>query len=302
MFKAILFFIFYTPVCFAQQAIPVISFQNQTATINPYVKLLGLRDKDALIIRASENIETDTISGSYLVVLSNGDMYRYGVYFINEKTHIRKTTVANTDKSKFLKNIEEIETLDASQLNLKQVTTKGGTKTAIDFTNYPNYHLELYQSKKVSKFYSQAAEGFIEARADGYLMRQKLVQLCKDLDFSETIKAYPIEQVKAKDTVYIRFRSGEFETKQKIAGDDYLYDIATGSQEHSYLLRKSSSKAISAEKDFIAKHKDEIIDYDFFLKYGYRTKFLHFRTLYIIDETEEKGKSPIYFAANFSTL
>lgn len=267
----------------------VINFKETSTTVNPYVKLLYLKDTNALIVKANTGIPTGNFSGSYLVLFTNGEMYRYGVYYINEKTHIRKIKITEAEQSKFRKLIEEAAALNASQLNLKQVTTKDGSKATIDFTNYPDYYLEIYHDKKVSKYYSKSADGFIEARADGYPMRQKLVSLYNALDFSETIIAAPIEQVKAQDTVYIHFKKSEFEVKQQIAGGDYLYDIAVGEKQHLYLLQKKDALQSQQPKDFITRHKDAVIDFDFFLKYGTKTGFLNLRTVYIIND-EANGK------------
>jgi len=292
MFKAILFFIFYTSMCFAQQSIPVVNFQTQVKEYNPYINLLGLQDKDALIIRASENIETDTISGSYLVVLSNGEMYRYGVYLPDFKTHVRKIKVINADKTKFVKLIDDANMLDASQLNLTRITTKND-KENISFTNYPNYNLELYEGKKSAKFYSLSAEGYINARADGYQMRERLVQLCKALDFSETIVTNPIELVKAQDTIYIRYKEGGTIKKEAISGGDVLYDIPISKTGHAYLLQKQEAIPQPCTKDFEARHRDAIIDEDFFLKYGSKTSFLNFRVVYIFKESKTGSPTAI---------
>jgi hypothetical protein len=281
-------------LCNAQQPnLPAINYQTQENEINPYIKLLGIGDANAVVIK-TYNDETNHPAGSYLAILNDGEMYRYGVYTINSKTNIRKVKVPIEDKNKFLELINEAATLDAKQLNLTEVTSVNGIMSNISFTNYPDYHLELYMGDKSSKFNSLEAEGYINARVNGYKMRQKLVDLCKALDFSETITTSSIENVKTQDTLYIRFGKSEFEKKQEIAGGDVLYDIAMSGKKHIYLLKKKDSKPILFSSNFATQHKEEIIHYDFFLKYGSKASFLNFRTLYVIEDDDQKNATLAY--------
>jgi len=103
---------------------------------------------NALIIKTSE-FEVDTLSGSYIAVLSNGDMYRYGVYSPNFKILIKKVKVNDNEKSKFLELIENVNTLDPAQLNLKNIVMKDGTKATIDIDHGFLYGLDVYQGKNL---------------------------------------------------------------------------------------------------------------------------------------------------------
>lgn len=299
MLKILFLFLLVAGLCNAQQnSLAKINFTEKSANVNPYIDMLKLNDKNALIIKSYSN----EFTSSYVVLPSNGEIYHYGMYTIDGKSHTRKIKVAEAEKTHFLKLAEEINKLDATQLNRKEVTAANGTKSEISFNNYPDYYIEIFQGNQSVKFNSLAADGFIEAQAAGYQMREKLVTLYKALDFSETITTNPYETVKAKDTVYIRFKKGEFEQKQKIAGNDCLYDIAFGGKNHAYLLSKSKSPALIADNVFLEKHEHETIDYDFFLKYNNRVSFLHFRILYIIDETDASGKKMIIPISDFSII
>ncbi|MXN92437.1 hypothetical protein GR160_14505 [Flavobacterium sp. Sd200] len=299
MSKIVFHFLLITNLCVAQQTIlPKINFTQNSITANPYIGLLKLTDNNALIVR-SYNSE---FAVSYLVLSSDGAMHRYGLYNIDGKNLIRKLNVTENEKARFLKLISDINTLDATQLNLKEVTLSNGTKSEVNFNNYPDYFIEMYQGIKSVTFNSLQADGFIEAEVSGYRMRQKLVSIFKDLDFSETIATHAYDAVKAKDTVYIRFKKSNFEQKQTIAGGDKLYDIAFGGKNHAYLLTKNNSPAFVADTAFLEKHQSETVDYDFFLKYNTRISFFHFRVLYIIDETDASGKKIVVPVSDFSVI
>lgn len=299
--KFLYLLLFLPTLLFGQVITPTINFTTFHNLKNNYTKLLGLNDENALIIKTSE-FEVDTLSGSYIAVLSNGDMYRYGVYSPNFKILIKKIKVNDNEKSKFLELIENVNTLDPAQLNLKNIVMKDGTKATIDIDHGFLYGLDVYQGKKSIHFESFGADYFITEKVDGYQMREKLLTIYKALDFSENIVANDIEHIKAQDTIYISFKEGAFEIKEKTGPDKYMYAVLLSRYGSLCFVKKHNIEPIAVSEKFVKDHTKQIINYDFFLKYIYDLNFLYYKKIYVIEEKNSAGKIIIYPIGQFFRL
>lgn len=123
-----------------------------------------------------------------------------------------------------------------------------------------------------------------------------------------------IEHIRKLDTIYISFTKKEGLEKNVYTDNyrDYRFYLKTKENEKTeYLLFEKPDRKNSLtekghpridtrieNKTFLKKHKEDIIDIDFFKKYDREfiacEIFGGFKTLYIIDFTEKKSKIVLY--------
>jgi hypothetical protein len=99
-----------------------IKLQSAYTGANPYLELLGITDKDALIIKAAINAKSNSEEGSYVAFLSNGEIQWYGIFSIKDETVVKHVSIGSlAEKQSLCNQLQIANRLNQSQLNLKKI-------------------------------------------------------------------------------------------------------------------------------------------------------------------------------------
>jgi hypothetical protein len=273
---------------------PKINFQKTEGSTNPYIELLGLSDKNAIVVRASGNSPVENKSGGYIVLYTNGDMYRYDITLLNLQTLITHMPLKGAEKTKSLNLIKQITSLDASKLNIGLLIEYPNGNKTLKIQDGANYAIEIFKGNQYSIYESYSPQDYIEWKAEGYEERQKFLDLFIKFGYNESVKAANIESIKQKDTVYLYFKENEFQDKWKDGSSrDAFVFYATTYNPFVFRLEIGVPEIV-AEKDFIKNHPDSVVDINFLIKYaGNAYNLLHQKNLYLITDIPENGKTLI---------
>lgn len=285
----ILFFILFIPIFLIAQKkdIPVIDFNRASQSINPYVKLLRLKDESALILKASINENKKRRSGNYLVMMSSGKLYHYSVYISDIDTLVLQTPARKNDRKKLIDFFKTAATLD---------TVRARDYSYNIIMDTPVYQIGVYQKNNSFDYeaYSYDEEYLAQEKAMG-ATHQKILTMYNALDYKQYLDVPELETIKALDTVYVHFTHAAMQAIE-IPGNDHKYPASymfyhnNFSHEHFFELREKTGQEniINIDRNFLKEHKKAIVNYDFFLKYRWQLQFLRKKTVYIIDDNGER--------------
>lgn len=121
-----------------------------------------------------------------------------------------------------------------------------------------------------------------------------------------------LEEIKRNDTIYVYFnvnikntiKKKSINTGESVFFKNYItYEFNSNFINtiifisNTYKNRDNIKKGIKndeflAKKSFLKKHKEVVLDYDFFERNGFKETFfaIHLKTVYLIDEEEIKGR------------
>ncbi|WP_116787741.1 hypothetical protein [Flavobacterium psychrotrophum] len=274
--------------------IPVIDFPNTSTTINPYVKFLGLKDENALILKASTYAKRN-IDSNYLVMESNGKLHHYAICISYSDTIVLHTPALRKDRQKLIELFKTIFLIYPITINKETEFTLAGPFT---------HKLGVYRNNKYFEYevyeYSDTKEMINR--------HEKLMELQEIIDYKQYIKAPDIEEIKKLDTVYVHYTHAKMQ-KIEIPGNNHKYPSSymfyhmESAYELFFELRNKPREEvlINVKRSFIRKHKNEIVDYTFFTKNRWEASFLRKKVVYIIDDDgkdiflKKVKYSPVYF-------
>lgn len=287
--RILLFILLFIPAFIIAQKkdIPVIDFNQVSQSINPYVKLLGLKDENALILKASINENKKRQSGNYLVMLSSGKLYHYAVYISDVDTLVLHTPAGKNDRKKLIDFFKTAATLD---------TVKARDYSYSIIMDAPVYQIGVYQKNNSFDYEAYSyGEEYLELEKAMGATHQKILTIYNALDYKQYLDVTDLETIKALDTVYVHFTHAEMQVVE-IPGNDHKYPSSymfyhnNFSHEHFFEQRKKPGQEdiINIDRNFIKQHKKAIVGYNFFLKYRWQLQFLRKKTMYIIDDNGER--------------
>lgn len=256
--------------------LPAVQFQYVDTRINPYVKMLHLKDSNSLILRtATTNIHASN-AGNFLVKDSKGNIFFYLLlsgYGHEPVLYSKKLSKVQTDMASGIFD-------EAATVKKEVVQDYGGLEIFDD----RDIDLELYQNRYFTKIRSYAPEFYIEENV-GVEERKKFLKIVSDVDCSNYLEAKKWQDIKDKDTIYVHFNYGPMQTKEPRAGRNilktYSFHVNTLPQ---HLFSQYGKDSTEVNRSFMRKHKDEIIDYYFFMKNWKEKYSLKPKTLILIDD------------------
>ena len=167
--------------------IPKIDWQEETETVNNYVDLLKLKDRNSLIIKIGySSYWTKGQNSEFIVYQNDGKVLRFIVYQPNStelKTKIKRKRINKKDYQYYWSHLNNIiqenkYVIDKSKLNI--VEKKGeeeGTVVRKVVSDGANYSFWMCQEKNYIAYESYSPESFIKDKFPGWKQRQKLIDL-----------------------------------------------------------------------------------------------------------------------------
>ncbi|MFL9843647.1 hypothetical protein [Flavobacterium rhizosphaerae] len=163
--------------------IPEIKFQSKNDTLN-YVKLLDLKDSNALIIKAGyTNYWYGGTNSDFLIYNNDGSIEKYKAFFsFKGERKIKKIKVPKRKYKhywKFIKDyaIDSLVAIDTRKLNIQKWTDEKGVIQTRSIDDGTNIKFEILRDNNYSKFESYSAEYFIAEKVPGFEERKKFVLL-----------------------------------------------------------------------------------------------------------------------------
>jgi hypothetical protein len=173
---------------FSQNTVfPKFDWHGETKTENVYVALLGLKDKNALIVKIGySSYWTEGMVSKFIVFQNDGKVKHFEVFQPRDskkKIKVKRKRIKRKafpyywnylnycfDKQKFK--------IDKSQLNItEKINRKDGTVQMMSISDGTTYHFWICQGKKYIAYGSYAPEVFIRNDFPGAKERQKLVDI-----------------------------------------------------------------------------------------------------------------------------
>ncbi len=286
VYKSIFILLSFIPCIGQESAFPQIKLQSAYTGANPYLELLSIADNDALIIKAARNQENTTEEGSYLALLCNGKIHRYGIYSIKGEIVVKHSTVHEAEKQFLYAAIQKANVLDQSQLDRKDIPA-ADDRTSLYVNDADTYYLTIYKNDRFSHFQSEAPYEYIEAKVQGYEMRSVFLDLFNALDFKRTIRTMEINEIRTSDTVYVYYQKGPYESKMTSTQTGLgFYQIAINNREQFIFNEIKNDSPGITDKAGLQHIRDVMIDYDFLFKYGAEAQFLRSKKVFIVDALE----------------
>lgn len=175
--------------------IPKMKFYDEEKKINPYVEILGLTDKNALIIAPQILPYSDKIR-SFLVILNNGRMFKYAIkyheYNIDSKPEIRNKEVVGDEKLYFFNLLKKINSLKLFKANDTEVYSywqelDKSDKNRIVVLDGSTYCFNILQKRNVARYSVSNPDSYIALKRPGYILKEQFLILFKEFDFTEEL-------------------------------------------------------------------------------------------------------------------
>lgn len=191
-----LFLFFLCSVFYGQNIdIPKMKFYDKEKKINPYLEILELTDKNALIIAPQILPNGDKIK-SFLVLLDNGRMFKYAImdheYNIDSNPEIRNKEVVGDEKLYFFNLLKKINSLklfksyDIEAYSYWQELDKRD-KNRIVVLDGSTYCLDVLQKRNVARYSVSNPDSYIDLKRPGYKLKEQFLILFKEFDFKEEL-------------------------------------------------------------------------------------------------------------------
>jgi hypothetical protein len=188
---AAIFIIFISSLLYGQnENLPKIKFYQQSNAINPYVKMLGLTDKNAIIV--APYIISQEQSRSFLVILSDGRMYKFATKQIDDSIEVRSEEVAADQKSYFLELIRKMNSLRIFKTNdieaynyWKELQKK--EKGMIVVVDGPYYSFEIFKRRDIASYGDYAPKSYIKSKRPGYELKKEFISIFEAFDFMDEL-------------------------------------------------------------------------------------------------------------------
>lgn len=189
---AAVFIFFISSLLYGQNnGLPKIKFYEQSNTINPYVKMLGLDDKDAIIVAPRIYNKQQEIR-SFLVLLSDGKIYKYAVWQIDNNPEIRSKEVADDQKQYFLHLIKKMNSLRIFKNNdieaysyWKELQKNEKGMTVVLDGQY--YSFEIFKGRDVASYGDYSPQSYISSKRPGYELKKEFLSIFEAFDFVDEL-------------------------------------------------------------------------------------------------------------------
>lgn len=148
-----------------------IPFNTYTIKVSEYYKLLGIRDKSAIIVSGGRNSSFGGNNYKFLVFFKNGLVRKFTIDTSNDKViEARLSTQQAETYKQFLNDcVNKWLDIDAGKLFQRE--------RSIVVLDGPSDHFYIYQGNKKVAFNSYASDTYIENKYVGWAEKQKLKDL-----------------------------------------------------------------------------------------------------------------------------
>jgi hypothetical protein len=295
------------------QRIPDLKLRQQQPAQNDYVKLLGLEDEHALIIKFSITSSWDAWPyDSFIAYTHSGKVYRCELpaeRHNNYNSRCSKKQEATGEDLKrcweMLAQIADSNMIDinSSLLNSTEVLNdKGKWEVTYLIEDASEITIEVAQDNRHEHFYSYAPYDYSKINCRGAADMQKLIKLFNLItDFTSRQPKKDLLPLKNSDTVYIRFDGRKEGQRRRFSRWDknaWWYIFYTSRcdsiifDQRAYLdadaiARNQPADVRIVPDSFLEKNKSTIVDQCFIVKYDrfFRDVVRRKKTIYLIDES-----------------
>lgn len=268
----------YSVVSFCQDI-----FHQGNNQFNDLRKLLNIKDSTATILEFEKT--------KYLVFQKK----KVCKYILSaDKEIVFKEKLKKEKKRSGFTVLDTLRAINPRELNIDK---KGNFIMQVQ--DAADYKLKLFTREEETIYSSNAPEVFIEEKFPFYKKRIAYLGVFKFLKAVFYDKRY--EDVKKKDTLYIVLSDAKHRIENK-----YYVNFSKKSQSTYLLFLPTDVNVEQVQKSFVEKQKQNVIDGDFFQRYGYfaSTEALkNKKKLFIIDINQATGRIlknsvrliPLYF-------
>lgn len=257
-------------------AVPAVQFQWIGPEINPYVKILHLKDSNALILKVAETNVNNQHAGNFLVKDKKGSLTYYALIL-----GYGHDTILYSKKIK--KN--DVKSLDSAFIQ----TTLINKDTVEDYSKMQVYDagsidLELYQNRYYSKIRANALQVYIQENM-GTEERKKMINVVEKLSRYKHLPGKKFSDIEKYDTIYIHFTYGNLQAKEPRFKSipQKQYTFYTGRSSMNFFFQKGND-SLKVPRSFLKTHSNQIVDYFFFLKNNAYYLGFRKRTIILIDD------------------
>jgi hypothetical protein len=158
--------------------------------INPYAKLLNLKDENSLIIKSSSS--SYWFGGEYidfLVFENNGKIFKYGMFVTsNDKPKIKSKEIKrNKIKIIYYKYLEDLflnNKLDINKdlLKIKEKPNENGTVSMMTISDSVDEYYEISQGNQTTYFGFYSVHSYIDENYPGIEDKKKFANLISDFE------------------------------------------------------------------------------------------------------------------------
>lgn len=250
------------------------AFDETSETINPFVKLLHLKDTNSVILRVATTNRNEPHTGDFLVQDTKGDITFYMV-LIKWDTLVYSKRLTKAQRDTIADVFVKTASIDKSVVQ---------NTTGMTIYDAWGVDVELYKNRYAKKISSYAPYEYIEENI-GAEERKKLLNVYHKACRYNHLPAKSSKELTDIDTVYVHFTYGKLQVKEppfkKNVNKTYLYHASNSSFSFFYQTSKDS---VEVPRSFLKTHKNQIVDQYYLLKNPGHYANLSEKTLYIIDD------------------
>lgn len=255
--------------------VPAAQFQYVDTKINPYVKMLHLKDSNSLILRVSYRYDSSH-TGDFLVKDSNGNLTYCTIMLgpgIND-TVIYNRKLKKDEAKKITTIFNETIAIDQESLDINNdslIYDAGGLE------------LDVYQGRYFTKVKSYF-DSYYKDKPIALEELKKMGKIASEINREKLVEAKSYRDIEKLDTVYVYFNYDKLQAKSP-PGNKYrkMYDFYLETYSyHTFMHIENDSMMV--KKSFLEKHRDNTIDHIFFLKNPMDSFSLKHKTVILIDD------------------
>lgn len=169
--------------------IPKFNFEENSSNARDYAKMLNIKDHQCLFIKAGYQIYgvNPNYRDNFIVYLNNGDVLKYNVIYGETTMKIKKVKVRKKKSNIYWHFLEDCAInnrfkLDKNKLNSTWIPHDEDSPTgeARSVADGGGIIIEISQNEKHSLYGSENPQSYIKNKVQGYMERQKLLDLVID--------------------------------------------------------------------------------------------------------------------------
>ncbi|MFP9115160.1 hypothetical protein ACLI1A_14575 [Flavobacterium sp. RHBU_3] len=256
--------------------VPAVQFQYIDHKTNPYVKLLHLKDSNALILKTCIKDYSSPYAGDFLVKDSNGNLTFYMLV-----TGDRYDTLLYSRKLPKVQR-DSLSNVFAEAASVNKAVVEDYTGAYV--SDGDEIELELYQNRYFTKICSFYPEFYVNENI-GMEERKKLLAVVKKVGRVSQLPAKNIKDIEKFDTLYVHFTYDKLQTKEprfkNVTIKEYRFWRGSLSSDVFFQQGKDS---VAVTRNFLKTHEKQIVDYFFFLKNHISTFQFKKKTVILIDD------------------
>jgi len=290
--------------------IPRLKLRQQFSTQNGYVKLLGLEDEHALVIKYFITSSWNTYPyDTFIAYTNSGKVYRCELPSNSDKGYcLKKQEIVGDNLRNYmvlLTQIADSNMLDINSSLLNSIEVQIDSlrwEVVYSIIDASGITIEIAQDNRHEFFSSYAPDYYSKLNCRGAKDMRKMMKLFDHIrDLSSRQFDEDLLALKNRDTVYVYFdgrREGQRKRYSRWMKDSWWYVYATSGcdsimfeqtpyQNIDAITRNQMSDVRVVSESFLEKNKSVIFDHNFIIKYDqfFKNAVRRKKTIYLIEES-----------------